>query len=160
MAAVDYFLKLDGIKGESQDAKHKGEIDIMAFSVGLAQLANLGSGGGGGTGKVKFEDITISKVTDTSSTTLALFCANGKHIKDALITCRKAGENPVEYLKIKLTDVIVSGVQFGGHHEGQVAESVTLAFGKINMEYAAQDSKGVGTAAGSMGWDVAANQKI
>jgi type VI secretion system secreted protein Hcp len=91
-----------------------------------------------------------------------LACANGKHIPSGLLTVRKAGEKPLEYLKIKLTDILISGVQEAGHGGGdQLSENVTLNFAKFNVEYQEQDA--TGKAAGGpvmMGWDVKANQKV
>src|SRR6058998_1960135 len=112
--AVDMFLKLDGIKGESKDHKHGGEIHIESFSWGLTQTGAHASGGGGGAGKVSVQDLSISKLADKSSAALFLHCANGKHIPHGLITVRKAGEKPVEYLKIKVTDILVSSTQWAG----------------------------------------------
>ena len=108
MALFDAFLKLDGIKGESADAKHKGEIDIMSFSWGMAQTGVSATGGGGGAGKVKVHDFSITKKTDAASPLLMLNCASGAHIKEANFVVRKAGGEQLEYLKIKLTDVLVS----------------------------------------------------
>ena len=159
--AVDMFLKLDGIKGESKDFKHKDEIHIESFSWGLSQTGAFGTGGGGGAGKVSVHDISVTKYVDKSSAPLMLACCNGKHIKDGLITVRKAGEKPLEYLKIKLTDVLVSSVQHAGHGGDQLTESLTLNFSKVNVTYQEQNEKG--EAQGSpdeMGWDVKANVKI
>ena len=161
MAAVDMFLKLDGIKGESKDHKHKDEIHIESFSWGMAQQGAGGTAGGGGTGKVLVHDISITKAVDASSANLFLHCCNGKHIKEGLITVRKAGEKPVEYLKIKLIDILVSSVQSAGHGSAQLTESLSLNFSKFNVAY--QEQAADGTAAGSpqeMGWDIKANLKI
>lgn len=108
MALFDAFLKLDGIKGESADSKHKGEIDIMSFSWGMKQSGTSATGGGAGAGKVKMLDFQITKQTDAASPLLMLACANGKHLKEATFVCRKAGGDQLEFLKIKLTDVLVS----------------------------------------------------
>ncbi len=160
--AVDMFLKLDGIKGESQDKTHKGEIHIESFSWGVNQTGTHGVGGGGGAGKVAVHDLSITKFVDKSSPELLAHCCNGKHISSGLITVRKAGENPLEYLKIKLTDILVSGVQNAGHGAGDLlTENLTLNFAKFNVDYQEQDSKG--KAAGGpvrMGWDVKANAKL
>jgi len=159
--AVDMFLKLDGIKGESKDHKHKDTIHIESFSWGLSQSGNFGTGGGGGAGKVNVHDISITKYFDKSSPDLMLHCANGKHIANGLITVRKAGEHPVEYLKIKLQDILISGVQHSGHEGGDLlSESLTLNFAKFHVEYEEQDEKGKSKPGGQMGWDVKANQKI
>ena len=158
--AVDMFLKLDGIKGESKDHKHKDEIHIESFSWGMSQTGTHGAGGGGGAGKVAVHDISVTKFVDKSSAALMLFCCNGKHIKEGLITVRKAGEKPLEYLKIKLTDILISGVQEAGHGSDQLTENLTLNFAKFQVEYQEQKPDGSGTPAGEMGWDVKANQKI
>src|SRR5215467_9287803 len=90
--AVDMFLKLDGIKGESKDHKHKDEIHIESFSWGVSQTGSFGAGGGGGTGKVQVHDISVTKFVDKSTAALFLHCASGKHIPNGLITVRKAGD--------------------------------------------------------------------
>ncbi len=158
--AVDMFLKLDGIKGESKDFKHKDEIHIESFSWGLNQTGAGHTGGGSGAGKVAMHDISVTKFLDKASASLLLFCANGKHIKDGLITVRKAGEKPLEYLKIKLVDILISSVQEAGHGSDVLTENVTLNFAKIHFEYQEQDEKGAGKPAGEMGWDVKANTKF
>lgn len=158
--AVDMFLKLDGIKGESQDHAHKGEIHIESYSWGMNQTGTHAMGGGGGAGKVAVHDISITKVVDKASAALMLHCANGKHIPNGLVTVRKAGEKPLEYLKIKLADIIVSGVQIAGHGSEHITESVSLNFAKFWVEYQEQKADGSGTPGGEMGWDVKANQKL
>jgi type VI secretion system secreted protein Hcp len=159
--AVDMFLKLDGIKGESGDHKHKDEIHIESFSFGMSQLGGHSTGGGGGTGKVSVQDVHVTKFTDKSSAALALHCATGKHIPSGLITVRKAGDKPLEYLKIKLTDILVSGISWSGHGSGEkVAENVSLNMSKIQIEYQEQKADGSGAPAGEMGFDIKANTKI
>ncbi len=111
MAAVDYFLKIDGITGESTDDKHKGEIDVMSFSWGATNPVTALAGGGGGAGRVQLQPLRIAKTTDSSSPNLFLKCASGAHIKHAVLTARKAGEQPIEFLKITLSDVLVSSYQ-------------------------------------------------
>jgi len=159
MAQVDMFLKLDGIKGESQDHKHKDEIHIESFSWGMNQTGAHGAGGGGGAGKVSVHDISITKHVDKSSPALMLACCNGKHIPSGLITVRKAGEKPLEYLKIKLSDILISGVQEAGHGGVTLSESVTINFGKFHIEYLEQKADGTGVPGGEMGWDVKSNTK-
>lgn len=158
--AVDMFLKLDGIKGESKDSKHKDEIHIESFSWGLSQTGAHNVGGGGGAGKVSVHDISVTKFVDKSSPALMLNCCSGKHIPNGLITVRKAGDKPLEYLKIKLTDILVSGIQEAGHGSDLLSENVTLNFAKFHVEYQEQKPDGSGSPAGEMGWDVKANQKV
>jgi type VI secretion system secreted protein Hcp len=163
MALFDAFLKLDGIKGESADDKHKGEIDVMSFSWGAAQTGTSGTGGGGGAGKVHFQDIHFIKKTDASSPLLMLNCANGSHIKEGTLVCRKAGGTQLEYLKIKLTDVLISGFQEQGSHSSEAipVEKVSLNFAKVEYSYQAQGADGKAQGGPVMaGWDVKANKKV
>ena len=159
--AVDMFLKLDGIKGESKDAKHKDEIHIESFSWGMNQTGAHGTGGGGGAGKVSVHDISVTKNTDKSTAGLMLACANGKHIGSGLITVRKAGENPVEYLKIKLSDILITSCQTAGHGSDLLTENITLNFAKFEVEYQVQGKDGKPEGGpDTMGWDVKLNKKI
>jgi type VI secretion system secreted protein Hcp len=155
------FLKLDGIKGESGDAKHKDEIHIESVSWGLNQSGAHGTGGGGGAGKVHVHDISVTKFLDKSTPDLMLHCCNGKHIKEGLLTVRKAGEKPVEYLKIKLFDILISGVQESGHGTGDLlSENVTLNFAKFQVEYTEQKADGTAGTTFPMGWDIKKNEKV
>src|SRR6266704_1899675 len=151
MARTDFFLKLEGIKGESQDKKHKDEIEIESYSLGLTNTGSFSQapGAGGGSGKVNFQDASFSKKLDRSSPLLNLACATGQNIKEALLVCRKAGGNQEEYLKIKLNDCLISSYQVGGHFEieherhagGRAGDTGTLIpddqfsinFAKINI---------------------------
>jgi type VI secretion system secreted protein Hcp len=159
--AVDMFLKLDAIEGESKDFKHAKEIHIESFSWGMAQTGAFGTGGGGGAGKVSVHDISITKNVDKSSPELMIHTCNGKHIKSGLLTFRKAGENPVEYLKIELEDLLISGVQHAGHGGGDLlSESVTLNAAKFKCSYQEQDENGKPKGGPViMGWNIKENQK-
>jgi type VI secretion system secreted protein Hcp len=160
--AVDYFLELKGIKGEAQDHKYKNWIDIFSWSFGASQSGSGGHvGGGSGAGKVNMHDITVTKRFDTSSADLFLKTCNGKHYDDATIVARKAGEKPLDFLIVKLEQVLVSSYQLGGSHgDDTPTESVTLNFAKVKIEYQVQKPDGSGAKAGDAGWDVAANIKL
>ena len=143
--AVDYFLKIDGIEGESADAKHKNEIQIDSFSFGATQAGISAAGGGGGAGKAQFQDLHFTASANKSSPKLFLACATGQHIKSAILVARKAGKDQQEYLKITLTDVLVSGFQSsgaGGSTHVVPLDQVSLNFAKIDMEYKPQDATG------------------
>jgi len=158
--ATDYFLKLDGIKGESADAKHKDEIDILSFSWGAVQTGVGAVGGGSGSGKVSFQDLHFVMKLNKSSPTLLQNCATGKHIPNALITARKAGEKQVEYLKIKLTEVLVSSYQSGGSQGDEIPmDQVSLNFSTINIEYADQNKDGSLNPPTLASWDLKQNVK-
>ena len=104
---VDMFLKLDGIDGESTDSKHKDEIEVLAYGWGVAQQGSAHAGGGGGAGKAAFEDLHILARLQKSSPKLVLACASGKHVKEGVLTVRKAGAKKSEFLKITISDVLV-----------------------------------------------------
>jgi type VI secretion system secreted protein Hcp len=159
--AVDMFLELDGTKGESKDDKKKESIDVLAWSWGCSQSGTFHTGGGGGSGKANFQDISVTKYIDKSSPNLMLYCANGKHLANGTLTVRKAGEDPLEYVIIKMTDVMVTSVSTGGSGgEDRLTENVTLNFAKIDFEYVMQDEKGKKGAAIPFKWDIEANKKI
>ena len=112
--AVDMFMKLEGITGEAQDSKHKGEIDVLAWSWGASNSGSAHVGGGAGSGKANFQDLSFTKYVDLSSTSLLQATSTGKHITKATLVVRKAGENPLEYLTITMTEVLVTSVSTGG----------------------------------------------
>lgn len=144
MALVDYFLKMDGIDGESQDHKHKGEIDVQSFSWGETQTGTHAAGGGGGAGKVSMQDFHFVMNVNKSSPKLMLACANGEHIKKAVLTCRKAGKDQQEFYKITLSDVLVSSFQTGGNGHSDIVptDQISLNYAKIEWEYKEQKSDG------------------
>jgi type VI secretion system secreted protein Hcp len=159
--AVDMFMKVKGIDGEARDKTHSGSIDVLAWSWGMSQSGSTHIGGGGGAGKVNVQDLSFTKYIDKSSTELMLACCNGKHIPEAKLTVRKAGENPLEYLIITMSDVMVTSVSTGGSGgEDRLTENVTLNFAKVNVEYTEQTAKGTGGAKPKMGWNIAENVKV
>ena len=157
--AVDMFLKIAEIPGESNDQKHKDEIEIFSFSWALSQSGSLGSGGGGGAGKSEFQDFSFSMPVSKASPKLFLACANGKHLKDATLTVRRAGGTQLEFLVYKLSDCLVSSYQEGGDSAGAAPnDAFSLAFAKIEVSYKEQDSKGGVAGETTAGWDLKANQ--
>lgn len=162
MAAVDYFLKIDGVDGESTDDKHKGEIQLESFSFGATNSGSFNSGGGGGSGKVVVQDFHFVKKVDKASAKLFTACCTGEHIKTATLTCRKAGKDAQEFLKILLSPVLVSSFNEGGAAGADIipTEQVSLSFAKVEFKYKAQQADG--TLGGEIvgGWDVTANKKV
>lgn len=162
MAAVDYFLKLKGIEGESAVDGHKNEIQIDSFSFGVSNSGSGHTGGGHGTGKATFQDLHCTTKYGKQSAKLFLTCATGEHIPDGLITARKAGGKQEVYLTIKLTDILVSSYQVGGsgHGDSVPTDQFSLNFAKMQIEYKGQDQKGGTSLAASAGYDIKANKKI
>jgi type VI secretion system secreted protein Hcp len=157
--AVDMFIKIDGIKGESQDGKHKDEIDVLSWSWGVSQSGTMHSGGGGGAGKASFQDLSLTKWVDTSSPKLLGAASTGKHIKEALLTVRKAGDKPLEYLKVTLTDCLISSVSTGGSGgEDRLTENISINFGKVKFEYTAQKADGSPGGVVPFGFDIKKNE--
>ena len=144
MAAVDYFLKIDVVPGESQDAKHKEEIQILSFSFGERQSGTMAFGGGGGAGKVQMQDFHFMMNVNKASPKLFLVCAQGDHIKSVVLTARKAGKDQQDYLKVTFTDVIVSQYQVNGdaHANSLPVDSIALNFAAIEIEYKQQKADG------------------
>jgi type VI secretion system secreted protein Hcp len=158
--AVDMFIKIDGVTGEAKDSAHSGEIDVLSWGWGVAQSGSRHVGGGGGTGKAAVRDLHFVHYLDKASPTLMLFSCNGKHVANAVLTLRKAGENPLEFLKVTMTDVLITSVDTGGHGgEDRLTETVNLNFAKVEMEYTPQKEDGSGDAPATMGWDIAKNEK-
>jgi type VI secretion system secreted protein Hcp len=159
--AVDMFIKIGDIKGESKDKEHAEEIDVLAWSWGMSNSGNAHMGGGQGAGKVNVQDLSFTKYIDKASPDLMLVCCNGKHIPEAKLSVRKAGENPLNYLSITMKDLIVTSVSTGGSGgEDKLTENVTLNFAKVNVEYTEQTDKGTAGAKPKMGWNIAANTKM
>ena len=144
MALADYFLKLDGIQGESQDKTHKNEIEIQSWSWGATNTGTALMGGGMGSGKVQMQDFHFVMSVNKASPKLMLSCANGEHIKSGILTCRKAGKEQQEYLKVTFTDLLVSSFQTGGSGGANVLpiDQISLNFTKVEFEYKEQKPDG------------------
>jgi len=157
--ASDIFAKIGDIKGESADDKHKGEIEVLSFSWGVNNSQSITGGAGGGAGKATFHDIVFSHGIDKASPSLLRACAVGEHIKEATITHRKAGKGQVEFLVIKMTDVIVTSVGLSDASGGSNAENVSLAFAKVDYAYTPQKADGSPDAAIHFKYDLKANKE-
>src|SRR3954468_17375540 len=141
--AMDMFIKIGDLKGESRDSKHKEEIDVLAWSWGLSNSGSAQVGGGAGAGKVNVQDLSFTKWIDKVSPNLMLACCNGKHYADATLVVRKAGEKPLEYVTVTMTEVMVTAVSTGGSGgEDRLTENVTLNFAKVKVDYKEQKADG------------------
>jgi type VI secretion system secreted protein Hcp len=159
MAAVDYFIKFDGIKGESVDAKHKDEIDVEAWSWGETHAGAAPSGGGAGAGKVSMQDFHFVMGFNRASIGLLKACATGQHIKTATLSARKAGKGQQEYLTFKFQDVLISSFQTGGSEDTLLpTDSVSFNFAKLEVDYKPQKPDGTLAPALQFSYDLKANK--
>lgn len=160
MAAVDYFLKIDGIPGESQDAKHKGEIDLASFTWAGAQTQR--NPGGGQAGRTQIGDFEVAMRMNKASPLLFLAAASGKHIKSAVLTARRAGKDQQEFLVFKFSDVMISSYRTEGDRDSEPVpvDHVAFDFGQITVDYRPQRADGTLDAAVEAGWDVKANRPL
>jgi type VI secretion system secreted protein Hcp len=161
LMAVDYFLKIDGIQGESVDQKHKNEIQLEAFSWGATNETGPGMGGGGAAGKVRVQDFSFTMRVNKASPKLFLACAKGQHLKMATFTARRAGKAQQEFLVYKFTDVLVSSYQTGGSAGDVIPmDSISLAFSRVEMEYRPQKADGSLDTPIAAGWDLKQNKPV
>lgn len=157
--AVDMFLKLAGIDGESRDAGHENEIDVLAWSWGASNAGSL-QVRGGNRAAPSFQDLSITKWIDRSSEDLLRLVATGAQVADAQLTIRKAGENPLDYVVIRFKPVLVTSVSTGGSGgEDRLTENISLNFAKYEFVYTPQTEKGSG-APERFAWDIQAAMEI
>jgi type VI secretion system secreted protein Hcp len=156
--AVDVFLKLGDIKGESKDSKHEGEIDVLSWSWGISQSGSMAAGGGGGAGKASFADLSIMHALDKASPVLMKACATGEHIKEGILVSRKAGKGQQEYLIMKMNDILITSIQPSGSSEHPM-ESVSMQCAKVDLEYKPQKADGSLDAGLHFLYDIKANKE-
>ena len=160
--AVDMFMKFDDtkikIEGESQDAKHTKEVDVLSWSWGMSNSGSAHMGSGAGAGKVNVQDLTFTKYVDKATPKLMLACCQGNHLAEVTLAVRKAGSKPLEYLKIRMFGVLITSFATGGTGtDDRLTEKVTLNFGRVLVDYVPQKPDGSGDTAIPMSWDIAAN---
>ena len=161
--AVDMFLKLGDIKGESRDQAHRDEIDITEWAWGLAQTGSMHTGTGGGAGKVNVANLNLTKPLDKSSPNLMMACASGKHYPEARLVVRKAGgASPVEYLVITLKEVMVVSYGTGAQPGADVLhDSISLNFATVEVSYQPQKADGAKDGGPvKFGWNIRQNVKV
>jgi type VI secretion system secreted protein Hcp len=155
----DFYVRLEGISGESKDSKHTNWIDVLNFGYSVSQSSSMFTGGGGGVGKASFEALSFTHFVDRASSNLFQYCAAGKHIPTVEVSACKVGDGSQEYMRITLSDVLVTGVALKGATDDiKPQEVVMLSYAKIKIEVREQNADGslgpavVGT------WDVKQNR--
>jgi type VI secretion system secreted protein Hcp len=159
--AQDIFLKIDGINGESLDDKHKDEIEVLTWDWEILQDSTMHAGSGGGAGKATVKDLTFEHSIDRASPNLMKYALTGKHIDQAVLVMRKAGGNPLEYLKITMSDVLVTRVKPSGSRNDveRSLETVSLSFSKVKQEYVVQNAQGGSGGAVTASFDIKGNKE-
>lgn len=155
--ATDYFLKIDGIDGESQDDNFKNQIKIESFSWGGSQTSAVGGTGGSGAGKVNLADLSIMKTLDKASLPLFKSMCAGQHIATATLSAVKSGANGKPYLKVDLTELFVTSIQESASSEVPM-ESVSFSYNQIKMQYSTQDEQGNLTVANTITYNTKQNK--
>ncbi|MDR3212869.1 MAG: type VI secretion system tube protein Hcp [Azoarcus sp.] len=155
----EHFIQLDGITGESKQAKHKGWIDVLSFSYAVSQSSSMFTGGGGGVGKADFPAFTFIHYVDRASPNLFKYCAAGKHIPKAVLSSCKVGDGSQEFMRVIMTDVLIVNAGPSGSTGGQAIETVGLSYSKIEIEIREQKADGSMCPAVSSGWDIKANKE-
>lgn len=150
-AAVDYFLKVDGVDGESKDDKHKNEIDVESWSWGLSNTGSHTGGGGGGAGKSVPQDLVVTKGVDKASPKLMLACANGKHFKEVILTVSE--DKRPDYIRYSFFDVFCTEFKESGANGALPMEQVSFNYAQVKVEYKEQDAKGTPAATHQASWD-------
>jgi type VI secretion system secreted protein Hcp len=152
-ASSDYFLKIDGIRGESTDATHLNEIEIAsyAWAINATSLKDC----------VKpaqvpvFGGVSFVKSLDLASPRLATALTTGQHLTSAVLTARRSGVDPLEYLKITFTDVVVTGYSMSATAATFPQDSFSLSFAKIRLDYSRQRPNGTLEPPITFCWDLA-----
>jgi type VI secretion system secreted protein Hcp len=157
-SAVDIILKIDGIDGESVIDGHEDEIDVLSWNWGVTQTGSMHTGGGGGAGAAQVQDVSIVKYIDKASVNLLRKCFNGEHLTEAVLTVTRSGDNPIDYMVITMSPVLVTSVSTGGQGGmDRLTEVVTLNFAKIKVSYIPQRSDGSPDASIDFTWNIEKN---
>jgi type VI secretion system secreted protein Hcp len=162
--SYDVFVKIDGIEGESSDAKHVGWIEVTSY--GMAHFQNISStassAGGASAERADFSEFTFLKFIDKASPLLAIACANGTHIDNVIVELCRAGGEKIKFMEYKLTNCIISSIK--AESKGKrffPKEHININFGKIELSYTLQKRHG-GWAAGHIagGWNLEKNARV
>jgi type VI secretion system secreted protein Hcp len=155
--AVDYFLKLDGIQGESADEAHKNEIQITSFSWGATQTSSVAGTGGSGAGKADLSDFSIMTYFDKATPKFFKSIITGTHIATGTVSAIKSGGNGKPYLKLDFKELFVSSMQISA--SGEIPSvSLSFTYNEIKIDYSVQDEKGTLTSTGPITYNLKGNK--
>ena len=155
--ALQFYLEIPGINGDCQDADHKNHFDVSDWNTGLHHPSNVKQGGSTATGKTTFSDMSVVTHLDNGAPDLFGKVSSGGHIDKATLKCYKgAADARVNYLNVKLEDLVVSGFNVHASGERPTAQ-YSFNFAKMTIEYKTQDRKNKGSAPATGSWDVSKN---
>jgi len=162
--AIDVYLQIDGIKGESTDSTHKDWIECKAVSWHVLQpkSATASTGGGHTAERTEHKDIIISKLADLATPLLLQNCSSGKTIPKAKLEFLRAdgkGER-VKYFEIELKNVLISSVQPSVKQGDILSEDLSLKYSEVSWKYVQQRVGGGSGGNTSGGWNLATNKTI
>ncbi|XYJ08949.1 Hcp family type VI secretion system effector [Telluria sp. B2] len=162
--AIDVYLQIDGIKGESMDDKHKDWIECTSVTWGVKQprSATASTGGGHTAERCEHEEVVIDKLADLSSPVLLQTCSAGKTIPKAKLEFMRAdGQGDrIKYFEIELENVLIGAIKPKVEEGAIIQEKVGLKFSKIKWKYTQQKVTGGAGGNTSGGWDLAANKIV
>lgn len=154
------FMRIEGVSGESRDAKHTGWTDVTSFSWGAEQPGSMSTGGGGGAGKVNFNDLKVVAEIDKAAPILLKHCATGQHLAKVEISACKAGGSLMEYSRTTLEDVLITGVKFVGANNQDVIIEYSFQAAKVKNQYWEQTDKGTKGAEVQMAFNIKENNTM
>lgn len=161
--AIEIFLKLDGITGESEKKGAEGWIEIFSFSNGASNPSSVAFGTGSGAGKVDLSSLSLQKQLDKSSPFLFANCCSGTHIATGQMIVREAtgSETTQTYFQYDMKEVFIDSISWGGAAGGgKPSESVSVSTKSLQITYTPQNSDGSLGNKIVKGWNVATNAAI
>jgi len=162
--AIDVYLTIDGIKGESADHAHQGWIEVTSAQWGVVQprSATASTGGGHTAERCEHKSISLTKLTDLASPILMQTCSSGRTIPKAKLEFMRADSDgtPIRYYEVELENVLVGSIDQVVHPGTGLHDAFTLKFSKVRWRYTQQRISG-GTGGGTVGgWDLATNRIV
>ena len=160
--AIDVYLQIEGIKGESADSSHQGWIELTSAQWGVLQpkSATASTGGGHTAERCEHQSVSITKLADLSSPILMQTCSSGRTIPKAKLEFMRADSegNPVKYYEVELENVLIGSVDQAVHEGSILHDTIGLKFSRVRWKYTQQKIGGGvgGNTAG--GWDLSTNK--
>jgi type VI secretion system secreted protein Hcp len=138
--AVNAYLIIDGVEGQS--TSRKNAIDIYAFSFGGSLPTSFNQAGGESrAGRADFSDVSVQKAVDKTSPMLFQHCISGDFLKKVEIVYDKPmGDKQEDYFKIEMQDAVITSISLAGSSENP-SESLSFAFKKIKVSYNPEEDK-------------------